>query len=117
LQVNQRTSYENQPKCLLGEKCFSLGDRVFPLDGILFHPSILVDNENKAADSLGRSRRRHVHRFAASVALRSRLLGQRSGVVDLHAAEGSTGQRNKDRCSDYVPPGPLPPGKIDFGSM
>ena len=35
---------------------------------------------------MGRSRRRHWHQLAASVALRSRLLRQRRGVVDAYAA-------------------------------
>jgi hypothetical protein len=35
---------------------------------------------------VGRSRRRHWHQFAASVALRSRLLRQRRVVVDAYAA-------------------------------
>jgi hypothetical protein len=43
--------------------------------------------ENKtAAESVGRSRRRYLQRFSASVPVRSRLFRQRRGVVDhLHA--------------------------------
>src|SRR5262249_39727342 len=51
------------------------------------HRSAETLSENKAAAvSVGRSRRRHAHRFAASVPLRSRLLRQRSGVPDRHHA-------------------------------
>ena len=40
-----------------------------------------------AAESAIRSRRRHLHWFAASVASRSRLLRQRRGVVDRHIGD------------------------------
>jgi len=45
-----------------------------------------------AAESVGRSRRRHWQRFIASVALRSRLFRQRYGVPDLHADAARAGQ-------------------------
>ena len=49
--------------------------------------------ENKPApESMGRSHRRHLHRFPASVGLRSRLLRKRRGVVDFHRAACFAGQ-------------------------
>src|SRR2546428_9632865 len=50
------------------------------------YPLSLHDALPISAKSIGRSRRRHLHRLSASVLWRSRLLRQRRGVVDFHRA-------------------------------
>src|SRR4051794_36819977 len=75
------------------------GDKPEELGAIWPCPS-----DNKvAAESVGRSRRRHLPRFATWVPVRSRLLRQRRGVVDLHRAVGAVaGQAVAVRAEEHT---------------